>query len=696
MVAQDSLNMTRVGQWSQPNMPTTSGVTYNDIWGYTTPTGEEYAIVGNVDSILIVDITDCTNPQRVYGYAGGNTAIWRDFKTYDTYVYSVCDGCNEGMHIFDMSALPAGNVTHELTTTNFFDSCHNIYIDTSRQKLYATGTNTAEEGVVILDLSTTPADPSLIAEIEFDDELNWPSANFYVHDIYVRNDTAYASHGYQGYYVWDLSNLNNISVLGDYDGGAYNHSSWTTPDAAYAYYAEEVPTGRPMAVVDLANLGHPINDITVVHTFEDALGNVQNSTPHNPFIKDDTLYISYYEDGLKVYDLSNPALPALVGYYDTYPDNGSTYNGYDGAWGTYPFFDSGCICVSDTKYGLSVIKNCTEVTYYLDSDGDGFGDANESISTCDTPPANYILDKFDCDDTDPSVNPNAIEICDEIDNDCDGLVDEELGTDYFEDADMDGYGNASVFVTACTRPPGYVADNTDCDDTDASISPGATELCDDIDNNCDGQVDENLDITYFEDADADGYGNPNVTIIACTTPMGYVVDNTDCDDTDGAVNPGAAETCDGVDNNCDGQVDEGCTLDLCDYLNLSIATIAQDTYRIKYLLDSDAIIASNTGVVYRAGQAIDLLPSFEVTSGTEFLAEIVDCDETNLLTTIGPSMPIELISALSSELLKKHQLYLLIQPRRKKTITPYSSKSELLKALSNLDPKVPVTIQVHN
>jgi len=133
--SQDSLNMVKVGQWNPTGMPIYSGVTYNDVWGYTTSTGEEYAIIGNVDSILIVDITDCHNPVRVFGYEGGSTVIWRDFKTYGDYVYGVCDSCDEGLHIFNMSALPGGAITHELTTTAFFDRAHNIWIDEAKSKL---------------------------------------------------------------------------------------------------------------------------------------------------------------------------------------------------------------------------------------------------------------------------------------------------------------------------------------------------------------------------------------------------------------------------------------------------------------------------------------------------------------------------------------------------------------------------------
>ena len=96
---QDSLNMTRVGHWDPPGMPTSGGVTYNDVWGYTASDGSEYAIIGNVDSILVVDVTNCDDPQRVYGYEGGNTTTWRDFKVYDGYLFAVCDACSEGLNV---------------------------------------------------------------------------------------------------------------------------------------------------------------------------------------------------------------------------------------------------------------------------------------------------------------------------------------------------------------------------------------------------------------------------------------------------------------------------------------------------------------------------------------------------------------------------------------------------------------------
>ncbi len=176
-----------------------------------------------------------------------------------------------------------------------------------------------------------------------------------------------------------------------------------------------------------------------------------------------------------------------------------------------------------------------------DQDGDGAG-----------------VDAGDCDDTDAAVNPSAAEVCDGVDNDCEGTADAGAtgGIAAFVDADLDGHGDPASPTTVCgdTVGAGFVIAGDDCDDADAAIYPGAEEVCDDLDNNCDGQVNEGSpeERTYYRDADADGYGDSATALVSCTPPEGYTVEGADCNDAISIVHPGADESCDGTDRDCDG------------------------------------------------------------------------------------------------------------------------------------------------
>jgi hypothetical protein len=196
-------------------------------------------------------------------------------------------------------------------------------------------------------------------------------------------------------------------------------------------------------------------------------------------------------------------------------------------------------------------------TFYADNDSDGFGNNADQQDACSAP-ANHVTDNTDCDDNNAAVNPGATEVCDSLDNDCDNSIDEGVTTTFYADTDSDGFGSNADQQDACSAPAGYVSDNTDCDDGNNAVNPGATEVCDGIDNDCDNSIDDGLSsTTYYVDSDSDGFGNNAFPEVSCTQPDGYVTDNTDCDDGNNAVNPGATEVCDGIDNDCDNSIDEG-------------------------------------------------------------------------------------------------------------------------------------------
>ncbi|OGO12507.1 MAG: hypothetical protein A2Y53_01870 [Chloroflexi bacterium RBG_16_47_49] len=189
----------------------------------------------------------------------------------------------------------------------------------------------------------------------------------------------------------------------------------------------------------------------------------------------------------------------------------------------------------------------------VDNDGDGYG--SPGVATC----PNGIA--TDCDDNNVLINPSSAEVCNGVDDNCNIHIDEGVQDTYYQDADSDLYGNASVTTLACTVPIGYASDSSDCNDANALINPAAAEVCNGVDDNCNTLIDEGVLNTYYQDLDGDLYGNASVSMQACTVLIGYTSDSLDCDDNNAAINPGASEVCaNAADDNCNTQIDEGCIL----------------------------------------------------------------------------------------------------------------------------------------
>lgn len=366
--AQDSLNLKRIATHD------TGATKYNDIWGYVYE-DEEYMVYGAENSINIMKVTDCSNPVLMHQWVDGTTTTWRDFKSYGDYIYAVCDGggCTEGLQTIHKDTMSFA----QWQSTDDFLRAHNIFIDEVNARLYAVGTNTQNKGIIVYDLSVTPGAPTLMASVDLG-VISEEAGSWYVHDVYVRDNIAYTSHGDIGTYaIWDFTDPTAPVLLGSStcDGlGDYNHSSWVTPDLQYAYIAEEVPQ-KPMTILDISD----VENIEYLGQFHDPLiPGPQYNRAHNPFIHGDLLYISYYHDGLKIYDISEPEKPVVEGYYDTYPSN-TNYNGYKGAWGVYPYLPSGCIGVSDYNTGLHLLRHEVTNTSRVDNADLVFSDNNTGI-----------------------------------------------------------------------------------------------------------------------------------------------------------------------------------------------------------------------------------------------------------------------------------------------------------------------------
>lgn len=210
--------------------------------------------------------------------------------------------------------------------------------------------------------------------------------------------------------------------------------------------------------------------------------------------------------------------------------------------------------------------------WYLDGDGDGDGstlaDGNYVVS-CDSPGANYTLDSSDCDDSDAGLNGSTV---------------------WYKDVDSDGYGDSSTTKVQCEEPTtaaNWSLDSGDCDDADALVYPGAIEICDGIDNDCNFVEDDGVGATYYNDKDSDGYGDPNDTKVDCSGGTGWVQDGTDCDDFDPDNYPGNDEICDGDDNDCD---------DLVDTEDSSLDTTGMDEYYVD--ADEDGYGDDSGSVLY--------------------------------------------------------------------------------------------------
>jgi choice-of-anchor B domain-containing protein len=328
---------------------------YSGCWGwYQASKNKEYAIAGSSSGTFWIDVTVPATPS-VSAFRAGKitTTVWREIKTYQNYCYVVSDdGGPNSFQIFDMQYLP-DSVHKVYDSQALFKRGHTLWVDGN--KLYVAGitySNSATSSMNVYSLAT-PTAPVLLRKLSQD-------APFisYVHDMFVRNDTVYASCGNQGLYVFKLSTPSNtftqLGSLTTYSGSGFNHSSDITPNGQTLVFTDEVPAGLPFKTANVSNLSN-IQVLATANQFP-------QGTPHNVFVvSNQYVFLSSYVDGTQLYDISNPSNPVLAGWFDTFPQGGGnnnnwTVDSYDGQWGMYPYFPSKNIFALDQYNGAFMLK----------------------------------------------------------------------------------------------------------------------------------------------------------------------------------------------------------------------------------------------------------------------------------------------------------------------------------------------------
>jgi choice-of-anchor B domain-containing protein len=363
----DRMNLTVLSHWNDTTLKHIDGdQIWSDITGWKdTVKNREYLIAGSTDSIYFFDITDPTRMILCDVESGrSRNAINRDYETYSHYVYCVSDRTSPlgALQIFDMQYLP--DSVHKVYDDGTLGlNTHTIFIDTLNAKLYMCTNSVNMVGVSAMDVLSLrdPEKPTLMTRLV-------PPGGLFskVHEVFVKNDTAYCSGENAGLFIYDMRDTANPVMIGSiqppYPQNGYNHSSWLDSTGRYLMFTDE-NQGLGIKVFDVSTIGSP-DFVTVFNSHSGAL-------PHNAFWKGRFAYVSSYEDGVYIYDMKDVATmsfsntPPIAGFYDTYPKNApGIYNGFHGCWGVYPFLPSGVILASDISEGLFVLQPSANLPVY--------------------------------------------------------------------------------------------------------------------------------------------------------------------------------------------------------------------------------------------------------------------------------------------------------------------------------------------
>lgn len=324
----------------------------SDVWGYVSPSGREYAIIGMKEATAFVEVSDAQRP-TVVGIARGASSDWRDIKTYRQHAYVVNERGN-GLQVIDLSRIDRGRVrVIANVTAGYLRTAHNLLINEDSGYAYLLGSNLGRGGIVVVDLAD-PARPVVLPDL-------WDEA--YVHDLqvvsyrrgrYAGREIAFAFTGPYGLHIIDVTDKAAMRTLSNlrYENATYGHSGAVDPTLRYLYVNDELDeryndnVGRLTTyVIRISNLGNPRLMGTVVSD--------TTAIDHNSMVQGQRLYLSAFRAGMRILDISKPGKPRPIGFFDTHPEDDAAR--FSGAWGIWAGFPSGNVLVSDVERGLFVV-----------------------------------------------------------------------------------------------------------------------------------------------------------------------------------------------------------------------------------------------------------------------------------------------------------------------------------------------------
>lgn len=511
------------------------GATTNEVWGWTDPLDQkEYVLLGASTGLFFFDISVPSEPLQV-GFLPTHTtnSSWRTFRTYQNFVFVCSEASGHGMQVFDLTRLRDVQNPPEVFTEDAhygdFGNCHTLAICEEVGYAYACGTGTYSGGLHIVNIQD-PLNPIVAGGYDL---------NGYTHEshvvVYSGPDEDYIGHTVAFCYngavpfpvtivdVTDPVDAHTISIS-TYPQKRYCHQGWLTDDNGYMLIDDELDEYFDL-VDSLHTIILDVHDLDAPTYMGYHVGG--SSIDHNQIVIGNLCYQSNYTAGLSLVDVTEIADTTLrrVAYFDHYPANDNQV--FQGEWMSYPYFESGIIPVTDIYNGLFLLKPtfvhaltpdtiCSNEALSISLEiKDGFpgpytfsfvnlpSGVNPIYDLSGVNAPSTVVIEFENTQTLNGDIQFQIQVSGQFNSyEVDVNLFFNTPTIWYLDAENDGYGLESANVLSCDQPAGYAAVSGDCDDSDNTIYPQAVGTSDDLDNDCNGIVEED-EIEFCSDLNGD-------------------------------------------------------------------------------------------------------------------------------------------------------------------------------------------------